>query len=212
MNNSNSILDFFDVLPFLSFLTLIGLLFGKVFYLKIKGINVSTGKRKARISKIIFVPFFGLIFFIWFYQLVQAAFQISFIILPEPLITKLFESYFLKILGMFFVFLSLVFFAVTLFHFKTSLRFGLDEKNQGELVTKGIFSVSRNPFFLSLEFYFLGISLLFFNLFFIVFFVLVVTGIHLFIIREEKFMHKVYGKEYENYCERVGRYIRFTIK
>ncbi len=206
MNNSDLISNFFNVLPFVSFLTLVGILIGRIFYLRVNGIEVSGRSQGNGINRLIFIPFFVLIFLIWLYQLVQTAFQISFTILPEILTTKLLESTFLKFLGMFFILLSLVFFAVTLLHFKTSLRFGLDEKNQGYLITNGIFSVSRNPFFLSLDFYFFGISLLFFNLFFIVFFVLATAGIHLFIVREEKFLHKVYGQEYENYRKRVGRY------
>ena len=102
--------------------------------------------------------------------------------------------------------ISLVLFALTLSHFKNSLRFGIDEKNKGELITKGVFSLSRNPFFLSIDIYFAGIALLLPNLFFIGFSVLAIVSIHFFILKEEKFMQSMYGKEYASYAKNVRRY------
>ncbi|MDR0305399.1 MAG: hypothetical protein LBI42_01030 [Chitinispirillales bacterium] len=34
-----------------------------------------------------------------------------------------------------------------------------------------------------------------------------VTVIHRQVLREEKFLRKHYGEEYENYCRRVRRYL-----
>jgi protein-S-isoprenylcysteine O-methyltransferase Ste14 len=96
-----------------------------------------------------------------------------------------------------------------MFHFKTSIRFGLNDKNKGKLITSGVFAYSRNPFFLSLDLYFLGISLMLPNLFFIGFAVLTVISIHFFILKEEKFMLKAYGIEYKKYVSKVGRYFYF---
>ena len=142
---------------------------------------------------------------LWIIELIKPAFEIS--VLPEGMTNLLVESIFLKIAGVSLISISLVLLAVTLYHFKTSLRFGTNEKNKGELITTGIFSLTRNPFFLSLDLYFLGISMLLPTLFFIGFSALALISIHFFILNEEKFMIKVYSEEYEKYAQKVQRYI-----
>ncbi|MGM0620026.1 MAG: methyltransferase family protein, partial [Bacteroidota bacterium] len=104
------------------------------------------------------------------------------------------------------IFISLIFMALTLHHFKTSLRFGLNENNRGKLITTGIFSFSRNPFFFSIIIYFLGTALVFPNWFFIGFAVLAIVSIHLFILKEEKFMEEHFGESYLKYQQKVRRY------
>jgi protein-S-isoprenylcysteine O-methyltransferase Ste14 len=95
---------------------------------------------------------------------------------------------------------------LTLLHFRFSLRFGLDDKNQGELVTRGVFSQSRNPFFLSINLFFVGLALFHTSVFFIVMALLTLISIHFFILKEEKFLRKHYGEAYQKYREKVGRY------
>ncbi len=112
----------------------------------------------------------------------------------------------MKITGTVVVLFSLVLWITTLLHFNKSLRFGLDPKNPGKLITTGIFSVSRNPFFLSLDLYFAGIALILPDLFFISFAALAIISIHFFILKEEKFLLKIYGEDYKMYAEKTERY------
>jgi protein-S-isoprenylcysteine O-methyltransferase Ste14 len=44
------------------------------------------------------------------------------------------------------------------------------------------------------------------NFFFIGFAVLAIVSIHFFILKEEKFMGKIYGADYEKYLQKVRRY------
>ena len=44
------------------------------------------------------------------------------------------------------------------------------------------------------------------NLFLIGFSILAITGIHFFILKEEKIMRNMYGSEYEEYAKNVRRY------
>ncbi|QGY44204.1 DUF1295 domain-containing protein [Maribellus comscasis] len=199
-------MNFFDGLPFVSFWVLTGILTLRVFLLKKKGIQVSSKSgKKNKITRFLF-PVFGLVFLLWLFEITKQAFQLSFLVLPDVFVKWLFGSIFLKVSGAVSIFLSLFFLTVTLVHFNTSLRFGLDESNRGKLVTTGVFSISRNPFFLSLDLYFLGIALIFPNLFFIGFTFLAFLGVHFFILKEEKFLRKVYGEAYEKYAEKVRRY------
>jgi protein-S-isoprenylcysteine O-methyltransferase Ste14 len=197
----------FEIFPFLSFLILTSLISERIIFLKRKGVKISSARRKAVKTALFIYPVFLVIMLLWLWEIAKPVFQVSVSILHESITHQLIESAFLKIAGVLVISISLVLLTLTLFHFKNSLRFGMDEKNKGKLVTTGIFSVSRNPFFLSLDLYFLGIAVFLPNLFFIGFAVLALVGIHFFILKEEKFMKKIYGAEYLNYIRKVRRYL-----
>ena len=199
-------MNFFDGIPFISFLILTTFLVGRIFALQKKGVQVSRKTGETQKSTRFLFPIFGLIFLIWLFEITKPAFHLSFSLLPEMISNELFKNIFLKITGTAIILLSLVLWIITLLHFKTSLRFGLDESNRGKLITTGIFSFSRNPFFLSLDLYFAGAALIFPTPFFIGFAVLAMASIHLFILKEEKFLRKVYAEEYRKYAEKVRRY------
>lgn len=200
-----------DSIPLAGFLFILILLIERILFLRSKGIEVGVGSNpeKMKNNKLLLYPVFGLILLLWLFEITKPAFHFSFSILPEILTTQLSESVLLKITGVVLILLSLILWTITLIHFKTSLRFGLNENNQGKLITTGIFSLSRNPFFLSLDLYFIGIALIFPTMFFVGFALLVLVGIHFFILREEKFMLKVYKQEYEKYIKKVKRYFNF---
>lgn len=199
-------MNVFKIYPFASFLVFILLISGKIFVLKKKGISVNSGSAKKKTNLVFLYPIFLLILFLWLFQIAKPAFQITLSILPETFTNLIIDSVFVKVAGIFVIALSLVFLALSLLHFKNSLRFGLNEKQAGKLIISGVFSISRNPFFLSLDLYFLGVSLLLPNLFFIGFSVLAIVNIHFFILKEEKFMANVFGDEYREYRQIVRRY------
>lgn len=196
----------FEIFPIVGFLVLVLLISTKIFLQKRIGVSVNQGVTKGKESFLNFYYIFLLIVFLWLFETAKPVFQISVSLLPNFVTTNIFNSLFLKISGVLVIILALVLLAVTLLHFKNSLRFGLSEKNPGKLITEGIFSISRNPFFLSIEIYFLGVAMVFPNFFFIGFAVLAIVSIHFFILKEEKFMRKIYGADYENYRQQVRRY------
>lgn len=196
----------FEAFPIASFLVLIFLVLGRIIYLKRKGILVSSNSLKKSKTKILINAIFGAILLLWIFELSRPVLLSSFSILPENIKILLVDSFFMKIAGFSIITFSLVILLATLLHFKNSLRFGLDENNRGKLVTTGIFAISRNPFFLSLDFYFLGVAILLPSIFLIGFSVLAIISIHFFILKEEKFMRKTYGDEYEKYAQKVRRY------
>ena len=196
----------FDFLPFAGFLFILALLFWRILFLKKKGIQVGSKNGKKNKTTILLFPVFLLFFLIWFYEITKPVFHFSFSLLPEVLTGRLSESILLNIAGAVLISFSLILLLTTLIHFKTSLRFGLDENNKGKLVTTGVFSISRNPFFLSLVLYFTGVAFVSASLFFIGFAILSMAGIHFFILKEEKFMREVYREEYKKYAEKVRRY------
>ena len=196
----------FEIFPLVSFLILILMISGRVFFLKRKGVKTSSAGRKAVKTALFIYPVFLLIMFLWLWEISRPVFQISFSVLPETITQHLIHSNLIRITGVVINTMSLTIMLITLIHFRNSLRFGLDENNRGKLVVSGIFAFARNPFFTTLIIWFAGIALVFPSPFFIGFALLAATGIHFFILKEEKFMHRFYGAEYLEYRRKVRRY------
>jgi protein-S-isoprenylcysteine O-methyltransferase Ste14 len=116
-----------------------------------------------------------------------------------------------KLLGVALLTCGLIIFIWALVSFGNSWRVGIDEKSPGELVSQGIFAVSRNPIFLSLVLYASGTFLIAGKLILLFFAAVVAIGVHYQILQEEKFLLRRYGKAYQDYCARTGRYITFRL-
>lgn len=192
--------------PLISTVLLSVILMVKIVWLKKQGMRPNRlNKHKSRSSILIGVVFF-LISALWLFEVARPAFNIEFSLLPQPLTALLFQNKEVQLVGAVFILLGLILWAITLLHFGKSLRFGLDENNRGKLVTSGIFSFSRNPFFLSLDICFAGIALVLPNAFFLGFALIAVVSIQLFVLKEENFMQENYGEEYRHYLQKTRRY------
>jgi protein-S-isoprenylcysteine O-methyltransferase Ste14 len=101
----------------------------------------------------------------------------------------------------------LVWVGITLKFLGRSFRVGIDKKTEEKLITNGTFSISRNPVYLAFIFFFYGIFLTYPNIISSVFLTLLILTIHRQILREEKFLKSHYGDEFEEYCNKVRRYI-----
>jgi protein-S-isoprenylcysteine O-methyltransferase Ste14 len=199
-------MDFFDYFQ-ITVLFLFYLVFiGRTLQLKLKGINpfvLGIGKKGLkRLLEISF--FFGLL--IWTIEVIMHSFNLRFHIFSEIFYTNLFQIILLKILGIILIVLGFVIFILALISFGSSWRIGIDKQSPGQLITNGIFAVTRNPTFIFLDLYFLGTWLIYSNLFFLIFSVLVVLGLHYQILQEEKFLITQYGEEYKEYMKKVRRY------
>ena len=89
----------------------------------------------------------------------------------------------------------------------TSWRIGIDPDSDQRLVTSGVFGVSRNPIYLALDLIAAAVFLMSGSLFFLVSGIVVIAGIHVQILREERFLASAFGEEYERYRARVARYL-----
>jgi len=103
--------------------------------------------------------------------------------------------------------IALVGIAVGLISFKDSFRVGIDESKPDALITTGIFAVSRNPLYICFSLFFLGMFLVHRNILISFAVILFPLAIHRQILREEEFLKKHYGDEYEEYCKKVRRYL-----
>src|SRR6266404_5174386 len=127
-------------------------------------------------------------------------------IFPSPLDSQLINSLPAKIAGAALVTSGLVIFGSAYASFGDSWRVGFDEKTPGALVTTGTFALSRNPIYVFLDLWFIGVFLINGTLIFLVFALLAVAVLHRQILQEEEFLVRLYGQPYRSYCAKTGRY------
>lgn len=114
----------------------------------------------------------------------------------------------LRIIGCVITAVGVLTFILSVAQMKDNWRAGVQREDKTNLVTTGIYSISRNPAFLGFDLMYIGILFTFFNwyLFFATGFVLLFF--HLQIVNvEEEFLMEAFGEEYIKYRAKVCRYI-----
>ena len=91
---------------------------------------------------------------------------------------------------------------------RDSWRAGVSKTDKTELVTNGIYQISRNPAFLGFDLLYIGTLLMFFNWVLCILTVFAIIMYHLQIVNvEEDFLLAAFGNEYMQYKKKVCRYI-----
>jgi protein-S-isoprenylcysteine O-methyltransferase Ste14 len=199
--------DYFQVASVAAFLLII---ISRVVYMRLtRHINpiVIGGGKTGLVLVVELLAFAGLA--LWMVELLLYAFHSSVHIFPPPFDALLIESPIAKWIGVALVSIGILIFIMAFLSFGDSWRVGFDMKNPGALVTNGIFAISRNPIYLFLDLWFIGIFLINGRLIFFIYVVLVIADVHWQILQEEAFLTKLYGKPYKNYLTRTGRYVGF---
>ena len=119
------------------------------------------------------------------------------------------ESIVLSYIGIILMILGDISFIAAVVTMKESWRAGIAEGDKTELVTNGIYRISRNPAFLGFYLVYIGIMLAFANIGLVIITVATIITFHMQILQEEAFLKSRFGKEYEDYMKRVGRYFIF---
>ncbi len=129
----------------------------------------------------------------------------------------LFESSFLpidsldidwfKFVGLTLMLLALIWTIVAQNQMKDSWRIGIDNDMKTELVTSGLFSISRNPVFLGMVVSLVGLFFLTPNVISLLFLILGYVLIQVQIRLEEEFLYRQHGEKYLDYLIKVRRLI-----
>lgn len=113
-----------------------------------------------------------------------------------------------RIVGVLVAVVGVAVFIISVLTMRDSWRAGVSKTDKTELVTKGIYKISRNPAFLGFDLMYLGILLMFFNLVLYIVSLFAMLIFHLQIVNvEEEFLLEAFGNEYLRYKKKVCRYI-----
>ena len=102
---------------------------------------------------------------------------------------------------------SLIWIWIAQNHMSKSWRIGIDEVNKSELVTNGLFAISRNPVFLGIMIANIGLFLIIPNAFTLLIICLSNLTINTQIRLEEEFLTKEFGNQYKDYLKKARRWI-----
>lgn len=170
---------------------------GKMILQKRKGIQtdqIAKGKQKTKVFYI------ELAMKIATYSVVAAEVVSLFLVSPHLPQT-------LAVIGVVLGVIGDILFAVSVATMKDSWRAGIAENDKTEIITGGIYSISRNPAFLAFDCVYVGLLLIAFNWALLALSSFAMTMLHLQILQEEKFLSKAFGEEYKAYKSKVRRYL-----
>jgi protein-S-isoprenylcysteine O-methyltransferase Ste14 len=132
--------------------------------------------------------------------------QFGSVIFSEYLYALPFHSV-LHIIGLFLLLIGDLVFLIAIITMRNNWRAGYNYEQDTQLVTNGIYRISRNPAFVGFNLLYMGGSLAFPNIINIVFTVVVVILFHIQILGEEKFLADKFGETYCEYKNKVRRYL-----
>lgn len=150
-----------------------------------------------------------------FPKYIEISLKITTYVLPVlQIISILFYSgkahYLQRITGAMIELFGIVVFVASVMEMKDNWRAGVQRNDKTNLVTTGIYSISRNPAFLGFDLMYIGILLTFFNWFLGFTTVFAVGLFHLQIVNvEEVFLLETFGHDYLKYRRKVCRYLGY---
>lgn len=114
----------------------------------------------------------------------------------------------LRLTGVVITMFGVLAFVISVAQMKDNWRAGVQKEEKTNLVTMGIYSISRNPAFLGFDLMYIGILFSFFNWFLCFATGFAVFFFHLQIVNvEEYFLVEAFGNEYLQYKSKVCRYL-----
>lgn len=186
----------FQISAVIILLVFYGCYFGKMFMQKQKGIQTDQiGKGKTGFVKMIELTMKVATLLVPVMEVISISLNIS----NLPLIVRY--------VGIIIAILGDIVFAISVWTMKDSWRAGVSPTDKTELVTDGIYQISRNPAFLGFDLVYVGVFLIFFNWVLFLVSVFAMIMFHLQIVNvEEDFLLDSFGEDYIAYKKKVNRY------
>lgn len=153
--------------------------------------------------------FIGIVFRLTFVLIIAVitvfAFFSTFYQYAAPLVWL--EHAAIKLIGLVLLVASLAWTATAQIQMGKSWRIGVDKKNRTELIENGLFSVSRNPVFFGMRVALWGFFLTLPNALTLLALVLGDVLMQIQVRLEEEFLQNLHGENYQDYRQRVRRWI-----
>lgn len=138
----------------------------------------------------------------YFYLVFSAAFH-----WPRVSGQQFYHSNLLAWIGAFFCLAGLGLFLASLISFGKSFRVGIDTEQPDQLVTDGVFALSRNPIYVAFGLVLFGEFLVFPNWIILIYLLAAMWLFHRQVLREEQYLKVHYGTQYADYSSQVRRYL-----
>ena len=186
----------FQISAVIILLVFYGCYFGKMFMQKKKGIQTDQiGKGKTGFVKMIELTMKVATLLVPLVEIISIAVNVSNL------------SIIARYLGIVTAVLGDIVFVIYVWTMKDSWRAGVSPTDKTELVTTGIYQISRNPAFLGFDLVYIGVCLMFFNWVLLLVSVFAMLMFHLQIVNvEEDFLLDSFGEDYIAYKKKVNRY------
>lgn len=176
---------------------MIGMVLTRVFMMKRKGVDAM---HFGRIDKTDYlIPPFALFYF---YLVFASAFG-----WPAPSTGEILDSEAVRWIGVLLCAAGLTLLAWSLVSFGRSFRVGIDTERPDQLITTGVFAVTRNPIYVGFALILLGEFLIQSSWLLLVYLLAGYWLFHRQVLLEEEFLSKHYGDDFERYRQRVRRYL-----
>ena len=117
------------------------------------------------------------------------------------------EISWLPSLGLVLLFISLILIFTAQAQMGSSWRIGIDEDNLTELITSGVFGISRNPIFLGMRVNLLGLFLVLPNAVTLAIWLLGDAMLQVQVLLEEEYLRQAHGTTYQDYIHQVRRWL-----
>jgi protein-S-isoprenylcysteine O-methyltransferase Ste14 len=181
----------------LTILFMLGMVLTRVILMRRRGIEAMNF---GKIDKTDFlIPPFALFYF---YLIFAHTFNF-----PAVSTQEFFHSEGMAWVGVLFCLAGLALLFWSLVSFGQSFRVGIDTEHPDQLITTGVFALSRNPIYAAFALILLGQFLIFPNWIILLYLGAGMWLFHRQVLREEEYLKQHYGKEYLEYCNRVRRYL-----
>jgi protein-S-isoprenylcysteine O-methyltransferase Ste14 len=126
---------------------------------------------------------------------------------PNVTTHRFFDSEIVAWIGVALCVAGLLLFLSSLVSFGRSFRIGIDAERPDSLITDGIFGFSRNPIYVAFAIILIGEFMIFPNWLTLIDLGAATWLFHRQVLREEDYLRGHYGAAYEEYCQRVRRYL-----
>ena len=117
------------------------------------------------------------------------------------------DSQITSVIGVTFLIASLVWITIAQIQMGNSWRIGIDSETETQLVTQGVFSVSRNPIFLGMRLNLLGLFLTLPNAFTLTIWILGDVLLQIQVRLEEEHLLQSQGDPYRRFQKQVRRWL-----
>jgi len=159
--------------------------------------NSFSSKGKSPINKKLFVIAKLSMFIIWIITIIQALY---------PGFIRIKSYFVLSWIPVVIIFLGVLIIIISYIYLGTYSKFGLPTEKT-ELITSGLYSISRNPMYMGLFFITVGSVIYFPNWLTIILAIETIFIHHRVVLAEEVFLANTFNKKWDDYKKNTNRYI-----